>query len=247
MFHILHVYFHISKYYIKVLQIQFLPYSSFFLFVCVWHCLINVLPVSVCVSVTQRLFTAEYVSHSTVCEWKIVCVQTLKTKTSCEENDNDSEASGSAGVGVLAQKSKIYYFTHRRLHTIWSSSDKWKMCHCTFHLFARYEKQGAHFICNSAIKLKDCQILFCCFIQLEATFPFKVSYSPAIAPTFFFFKVTSLIALCCAIGVMLRVCCVICCYASTSGMWVLYPFYSSSLPLCLKRTNNPVTTIDNTA
>lgn len=64
---------------------------------------------------------------------------------------------------------------------------------------------------------------------------------------FFFFKVTSLIALCCAIGVMLRVCCVICCYASTSGMWVLYPFYSSSLPLCLKRTNNPVTTIDNTA
>lgn len=62
------------------------------------------------------------------------------------------------------------------------------------------------------------------------------------------FKVTSLFAQCCAIGVMLRLCCVICCYASTSGMWSLslfFFFYSRSLHLCQKRTNNLVTTIGN--
>lgn len=181
-------------------------------------------------------------------EWKIVCEQTLKTKTSCGENDNDSETSRSTGLGVLTLKPRIYYFTHRRLHTVWSSSDKLKMCHCTFHLYARFEEQGAHHICNSAIKLEDCEILFWCFIQLEATFLLKFLIpSPLPLPPLFFFKVTSLFAQCCAIGVMLRVCCVICCYASTSGMWILSPFYSCSFPLCQKRTNNPVTTIDNTA
>lgn len=39
---------------------------------------------------------------------------------------------------------------------------------------------------------------------------------------------------------MLRVCCVICCYASTSGMWIHSLFYSGFLPSCQKRTNNPV-------
>lgn len=39
---------------------------------------------------------------------------------------------------------------------------------------------------------------------------------------------------------MRRVCCVICCYASTSGMWVHSLFYSGFLPSCQKRTNNPV-------
>ncbi len=53
----------------------------------------------------------------------------------------------------------------------------------------------------------------------------KVFDLPAIAPSFFF-PVTSLFALRCATGVMLRVCCVICCYASTSGMWLLSLFYS---------------------
>lgn len=53
-------------------------------------------------------------------------------------------------------------------------------------------------------------------------------------------RVTSLFAQHCAIGVTLSVCCVICCYASTSGMWILSLFYSGSLPLCQKRTNNPV-------
>lgn len=46
---------------------------------------------------------------------------------------------------------------------------------------------------------------------------------------------------------MLRVCCVICCYASTSGMWSLSLFYTDPLPLCQKRTNNPFTTIVNSA
>lgn len=66
-----------------------------------------------------------------------------------------------------------------------------------FHLYTRYE---------------DCQMLFCSHSQLEATFPFKLFCFPAIAVLLLFFWVTSVFAQRCAIGVMLRVCCVICCY-----------------------------------
>lgn len=69
-------------------------------------------------------------------------------------------------------------------------------------------------------------MMFCCFNQLEANFFFS-SFSILLhcLLLFFFFKVTSLFAQRCAIGVMLRVCCVICCHASASGMWILSLFF----------------------
>lgn len=118
-----------------------------------------------------------------------------------------------------------------------------KLCHCTGFI--------------SDVPGTETQTLFSCHNQLEAFFPLKVFCCPAIVGPlfsfsfFFWVKVTSLFAQCCAIGVMLRVRCVICCYAATSGMRILSLFRpgrpSLSPCLCQKRTNNPVTTIVNTA
>lgn len=75
--------------------------------------------------------------------------------------------------------------------------------------------------------------------QLEENFSCKCFRFPSPLPIYFSSDL-SLFAQLCAIGVMLRVCRVICCYASSSGMWIHSLFYSGFLPSCQKRTNRPV-------
>lgn len=66
------------------------------------------------------------------------------------------------------------------------------------------------------------QVFGLCFAlcQLETNFSFD-------APTpLFFYLLTAVFEGYGAIGAMLRVCCVICCYAPTSGMWILCLFFT---------------------
>lgn len=159
----------------------------------------------------------------------LACEQKPKTKTSFEENDNDSEASGTLHESAQSHESPGFITLHTGVST------------------PREVHLMKPILCLTR-RITDCQIKLTAGRKLSLLmFPFPI------APyrVFFFFNVTSVFAQCCATGGLPRVCFVVCCYASPSGMHIhssfFFSFKSGSLTSPQKRANNPVPAVDSAA